>query len=255
MRKITRLNELNIMSSIGKYTDKATPPRNDAWRMFDRIAHRYDFLNHVLSMRRDVAWRKRLSDLLPSRNDLRVLDLATGTGDVLLALRSDCARVRSGIGVDMAAKMLALGKQKFEDTGHATALRMVRGDATCLAIASDRFDVVTNSFGIRNVSDVDAALREMRRVLKPGGRALILEFSLPSNAILRWGYLLYFRHVLPHIGGIVSGDSYAYRYLNQTVETFPYGDAFCERMRAAGFRDVAFHPLTLGIAMIYQGDR
>ncbi len=243
------------MTGIQPYSDKASPPRTEAWRMFDRIAHRYDLLNRLLSMRRDVAWRKQLSELLPLRNDLRVLDLATGTGDVLLALRADCARVRTGVGVDMAGKMLALGKQKFEDTGNATALRMVRGDATCLAIASERFDVVTISFGIRNVIDVDAALREMYRVLKSDGRALILEFALPANPIMRWGYLLYFRNILPRIGGIVSGDSYAYRYLNQTVETFPYGEAFCDHMRSAGFTNVRSYPLTFGIAMIYQGDK
>jgi len=236
-------------------TEHSIPVRTEAWRMFDRIAHRYDFLNRVLSMRRDVAWRKHLSELLPPRDDLRVLDLATGTGDVLLALRTDSASVRSGVGVDMSGKMLAIGKQKFEDTGHATALRMVRGDATSLAIAGEQFDVATISFGIRNVVDVDAALREMHRVLKPGGRALILEFALPENALLRWSYLLYFRNVLPAIGGMVSGDSYAYRYLNQTVETFPYGEAFCELMRGAGFKDVASYPLTFGIAMIYWGDK
>jgi demethylmenaquinone methyltransferase/2-methoxy-6-polyprenyl-1,4-benzoquinol methylase len=231
------------------------PERIDVWRMFDRIAPRYDLLNRLLSMRRDVAWRKRLATLLPKHDPLTVLDLATGTGDVLLALRRNCARVRSGVGVDMAGRMLGIGKEKFESTGNASVLRMVRGDATRLAVAESSFDAVTIAFGIRNVLDVGAALREMRRVLKPGGRALILEFSLPAFAPLRAGYLLYFRHVLPRIGGLVSGDAYAYRYLNQTVETFPYGEAFCELMRKAGYQDVRAHPLTFGIATIYQGDK
>lgn len=230
------------------------PARGDVWRMFDRIAHRYDLLNRLLSMRQDVAWRKRLARLLPEREDLRVLDLATGTGDVLLALRAGCPRVRAGVGMDMAGKMLALGKEKFEDRGQASALHLVRGDAMRIAAADASFDVVTISFGIRNVLDVDAALREMRRVLRPGGRVLVLEFSLPANALLRWVYLVYFRNVLPRIGGLVSGDSYAYRYLNQTVETFPYGEAFCELMRNAGFMRVTTHMLTFGIATIYQGD-
>ncbi|GMU92221.1 MAG: demethylmenaquinone methyltransferase [Candidatus Hydrogenedentota bacterium] len=234
--------------------DKA-PERVDVWRMFDRIAPRYDLLNRLLSMRRDVAWRKRLATLLPKRDPLTVLDLATGTGDVLLALRRNCARVRSGVGVDMAGNMLKIGKEKFESKGDASVLRMVRGDATRLAVAESSFDAVTIAFGIRNVLDVEAALREMRRVLKPGGRALILEFSLPAFAPLRAGYLLYFRHVLPRIGGLVSGDAYAYRYLNQTVETFPYGETFCELMRKAGYQDVRAHPLTFGIATIYQGDK
>jgi demethylmenaquinone methyltransferase/2-methoxy-6-polyprenyl-1,4-benzoquinol methylase len=223
--------------------------------MFDRIAHRYDLLNRVLSMRQDVAWRKRLAKMLPERDDLRVLDLATGTGDVLLALRAGCPRVRSGVGMDMAGKMLALGKEKFENAGQASALQMVRGDATRVAAADASFDVVTISFGIRNVLDVDAALREMRRVLKPGGRLLVLEFSLPANALLRWGYLLYFRNVLPRIGGLVSGDSHAYRYLNETVESFPHGGTFCELMRNANFSNVKAILLTFGIATIYWGDK
>jgi demethylmenaquinone methyltransferase/2-methoxy-6-polyprenyl-1,4-benzoquinol methylase len=132
---------------------------------------------------------------------------------------------------------------------------MVRGDAMRIAAAKESFDVVTISFGIRNVLDVDAALCEMHRVLKPGGRVLILEFSLPKNALLRWAYLLYFRNVLPRIGALISGDSYAYRYLNQTVETFPYGDAFASLLRDANFGNVAMTPLTFGIATIYQGDK
>ncbi|MBM3289381.1 MAG: bifunctional demethylmenaquinone methyltransferase/2-methoxy-6-polyprenyl-1,4-benzoquinol methylase UbiE [Candidatus Hydrogenedentes bacterium] len=233
----------------------STPARTDVWRMFDRIAHRYDLLNRVLSMRQDVAWRRRLAQMLPARDDLRVLDLATGTGDVLLALRAGCPRVRSGVGMDMAGKMLELGKDKFEDRGQAPALQMVRGDATCIPAADGSFDAATIAFGIRNVLDVGAALREMHRVLRPGGRVLILEFSLPPNALVRRAYLLYFRNVLPRIGGIVSGDSHAYRYLNQTVETFPYGDAFCDLMRGAGFSGVTQVPLTFGIATIYQGDK
>jgi demethylmenaquinone methyltransferase/2-methoxy-6-polyprenyl-1,4-benzoquinol methylase len=230
------------------------PSRDDAWRMFDRIAHRYDLLNRVLSMRRDVAWRKRLARLLPDRPDLRVLDLATGTGDVLLALVRACGRVHDGVGVDMAGKMLSIGRRKIDAAGLGGRLRMVRGDATCLAIHDGGFDAVTIAFGIRNVIDVPRALREMRRVLKPGGRALVLEFALPRNALFRALYLAYFRHVLPRIGGVVSGDAQAYRYLNATVETFPYGEAFRGLMRDAGFTNVHAHSLSFGIAMIYQGD-
>ena len=120
---------------------------------------------------------------------------------------------------------------------------------------SSSFDAVTISFGIRNVLDVPKGLREMHRVLRPGGRALILEFSLPANAFIRWGYLLYFRNVLPLVGGLVSGDAKAYRYLNETVETFPYGAAFTALMTDAGFENVQAKPLTFGIATLYRGDR
>lgn len=223
--------------------------------MFDRIAPRYDLLNRVLSMRQDVYWRRRLARLLPDRPELALLDLATGTGDVLIELTRRTPRITTAVGMDMAGQMLRIGQQKLAARPPEAHTAMVRADATCIAAADAQFDAVTIAFGIRNVLDVKAGLREMHRVLKPGGRALILEFSLPQNRLLRSLYLLYFRHVLPRIGGALSGDEPAYRYLNQTVESFPYGEAFCGLMRAAGFVAVRVTPLTFGIASIYTGDR
>ena len=131
---------------------------------------------------------------------------------------------------------------------------MLRGDASRLGFADDGFDAVTMAFGIRNVADVPGTLREIHRVLRPQGRALILEFSLPRNPLIRAGYLSYFRYVLPRIGGLISGDTEAYRYLNSSVEGFPHGEAFCSLLRGAGFLDVKAFPMTLGIATLYQGD-
>jgi demethylmenaquinone methyltransferase / 2-methoxy-6-polyprenyl-1,4-benzoquinol methylase len=235
--------------------ESRAPARDEAHRMFDRIAHRYDLLNRLLSMRRDVAWRREMAGQLPPGTNLSVLDLATGTGDVLIALQQRCGRIGRGIGLDMSQGMLSHGLAKLRRQGLTPRLCMVRGDAVHLGVAANSVEVVTMAFGIRNVLDVDATLREMLRVLKPGGRALILEFSLPSNLVIRHGYLVYFRHVLPRIGGAISGDSYAYRYLNRTVETFPYGGAFAGLMRAAGFDDVSAIPLTFGIATLYRGDK
>jgi len=226
--------------------------REGVWRMFDRIAPRYDVLNRVLSLRRDVAWRKRLRRHLPDRVGLRVLDVATGTADVLLALARD-PRVKSGVGMDPAGRMLELGRRKVADRGLGGRIALVRGDGVRLPFADGAFDAATVAFGIRNVPDVPAALAELRRVLGPGGHALVLEFSLPRNALLRAGYLAYFRHALPRLGGAVSGDPVAYRYLNRTVESFPYGEAFAALMRGAGFREVQADPLTFGIATIYRG--
>lgn len=233
--------------------EQPEPSRNDVWRMFDRIAPRYDLLNRLLSMRQDVAWRKRLARLLPERENQHVLDLATGTGDVLLSLCRHSSKVRFGVGMDMAGQMLVRGQEKVRHLG--VPAFMVRADATCIAGADDAFDAVTIAFGIRNVLDVGQALREMYRVLKPGGRVLVLEFSLPASRLLRAPYLFYFRNVLPRIGGLISGDSHAYRYLNTTVETFPYGEAFCKILRDTGFHQVQSHPLSFGIATIYQGDK
>ena len=237
------------------YDGETAPSRLDAHRMFDRIAHRYDLLNRLLSMRRDVAWRREMARQLPLRPELAILDLATGTGDVLIELQQRCPRVARGVGLDMSAGMLNHGARKLCAHGLSARFRMVRGDAVHLGVADASFDAVTIAFGIRNVVDVDQALREMRRVLKPGGRALILEFALPANPVIRSGYLAYFRHVLPRVGGVISGDSHAYRYLNQTVETFPYGDAFTTLMRDAGFVNVEQTTLTFGIAMLYRGDK
>lgn len=242
------------MKETGVPPADRAPAREHAWRMFDRIAPRYDLLNRLLSMRRDVAWRRRLYRHLPEGRDLRVLDLATGTADVLLSLFAEGRKAAFGVGLDMAGKMLLLAQKKVAGQGLASRVHLVRGDATRLGFESGAFDAVTMAFGIRNVVDTPMALREMRRVLKPGGRAIILEFSLPSNPVLRSGYLLYFRHVLPRVGGMVSGDAPAYRYLNQTVETYPYGDAFLRLMDDAGFHHVKAHSLTFGVATIYTGD-
>ncbi len=243
------------MSATRNTSSPAQSARDAVWRMFDRIAPRYDLLNRLLSGGRDVAWRKRLARYLPPGEDLRVLDLATGTGDVLIMLDQASGRVGSGLGVDMAGEMLALGQRKLERGGLTERFTLARGDATVIPAADDSVDAVTIAFGIRNVDCVEKALAEMRRVLKPGGRALILEFSLPSNRLFRACYLFYFRHVLPRIGGLISGDRQAYRYLNETVESFPYGEAFIQLMERQGFHSVKEHPLTFGIASIYEGEK
>lgn len=232
-----------------------SPSRVNVGSMFDRIAHRYDLLNRLLSFGTDVHWRKRMGMHLPEGDALNVLDLATGTADVLISLEKHCPRVQRGTGVDLSFGMLSYGVPKLRAMSLADRFRLVQGNAMRLPLPAERYDAATISFGIRNVLDVGAGLREMHRVLRPGGRVLVLEFSLPGNALFRAGYLFYFRHVLPRIGALLSGDGHAYRYLNQTVETFPYGEAFCALLREAGFREVRAFPLTLGIATLYQGDK
>lgn len=234
---------------------KNEPSRQHVWHMFDRIAHRYDLLNRLLSMRQDVAWRNKMATLLPERPNLRLLDLATGTADQILSLIHKSDRIGSAVGIDMSTEMLSFGREKIAKRGLSERVVLQEGDAMQPPLPDNSFDVVTISFGIRNVLDVTQSLREMQRVLKPGGRVLILEFSLPSNWLMRKSYLFYFRNILPWIGGKISGDSYAYRYLNQTVESFPYGRTFCRLLEEAGFENVTDHPLTFGIASIYQGDK
>lgn len=228
------------------------PPREDVYKMFDRISGRYDLLNRLLSFRRDVAWRKKLLKLLPNRENLKILDLATGTGDVLLTLVEN-NNVVSGVGLDMAPKMLKLAKLKISKNNLQDKLSLIHGDAVNIPFDDSSFDVVTIAFGIRNVTNVNQSLSEMYRVLSENSKALILEFSLPKSRLIKSFYLFYFRKILPFIGGIISGDSYAYKYLNQTVESFPYGEDFCELMRNAGFKTVKQYQLTSGIVSIYEG--
>ncbi len=232
----------------------AEPSRREVWKMFDRIAPRYDLLNRFLSFRQDVFWRKRMARYLPTGDRLRLLDVATGTADQIFSLLRHAPRIERAVGVDMSERMLEMGRAKVVERGLAERVSLRTGDAAHIPEPDGTYDVVTISFGIRNVVDVVEALGEMRRVLRPGGRVLVLEFSLPEFRPFRALYLFYLRRVLPLLGGLLSGDREAYRYLNVTVETFPYGHAFCDLMRKAGLVKVASHPLTFGIATLYQGD-
>ena len=231
------------------------PSRKDVWRMFDRIAPRYDLINRWLSFGLDVSWRKRMASLLPEGESLAVLDLATGTADQLLLLCDECDRIDQAVGMDLSENMLEVGRKKVAASRRCDCINLKMGDAVNIPEEDHMYHAVTISFGIRNVLDMEASMKDMLRVLRPNGRALILECSLPENALMRIGHVAYLRYAVPLIGAIISGDMEAYRYLNKTVETFPSGEAFCELMRSAGFEHVKANPVTFGVATIYQGDR
>jgi demethylmenaquinone methyltransferase / 2-methoxy-6-polyprenyl-1,4-benzoquinol methylase len=226
--------------------------KQDSWKMFNRIANRYDLLNRLLSFRRDIVWRNLLTEQIPVDKSMVVLDLATGTGDVLFDLLKKRSNIRCAVGIDPARRMLTIGQEKSLKQATTTPIFFINGDAQQIGIKSNSVDAVTMAFGIRNVPDVAAAVREMRRVLTGNGRLLILEFSLPGNRFIRAVYLFYFRFVLPMIGGILSGDAAAYRYLNRSVENFPYGEKFSDILKSAGFEQVQAMPLTFGVATIYS---
>lgn len=240
-------------STVVTKPNEPVPSRQSVWKMFDRIAHRYDLLNHLLSLNRDKHWRKRVASYLPEGDKLEILDLATGTADQLIAL-SESGRLTHGLGLDLSEKMLELGREKLARLKLTEQLTLNEGNAEAIPCNDLSFDAVTISFGIRNVTDVGTALAEMKRVLKPGGRVLILEFSLPGNRLLKACHLFYLRHILPRLGKMISGDDQAYRYLNKTIETFPYGDKFCRLMNKAGFIESSCIPLTFGIVSIYVGE-
>ena len=234
---------------------KSAPSKIGVWRMFDKIAKRYDFLNRLFSLRRDVAWRKKLARFIPKRQGLNILDLATGTADVLLTIEKQTQNIRIAVGLDMATKMLEIGRRKVRAKGASSKISLLQGDALHIPFKTNHFDAVTMAFGIRNVVKIERCLDEMNKVLKADGRALVLEFSLPENKFFQKVYLLYFRHILPKIGGMLSGDRNAYNYLNKSVESFPYGEAFCRLLEQSGFENVRAIPLTFGIATLYLGDK
>ena len=227
--------------------------RNHIRRMFDAIAFRYDFVNRVLSFRRDIVWRKAMVAALPARKNLAVLDLACGTCDVLLALQQPGSPVAHVVGADVSAAMLRYGQEKITHAQRNNSSMLIQADAATLCFQEATFDVVTVAFGVRNFSELETGLQEIFRTLRPDGKVIILEFSLPGSPLLRAVYLFYFRHMLPRIAGLLSRQPDAYQYLNRSVEAFPYGQTFCKLLGAAGFNAVQAQPLTFGIATLYVG--
>jgi len=221
--------------------------------IFDQIAPTYDRINRILSGGIDIYWRRKIASLLPPREKINLLDCATGTGDQLLSLLKACPRIHQAIGIDLAEEMLKIGQKKLHLYSHIAVLK--QASAMAIPYLDQTFDCVTMSFGIRNVDNVLGCLREIHRVLRPGGRALILEFSLPANRLAQNSYLFYLNRILPRLGKLISAHPHAYSYLARTIQAFPHGNAFCQLMKEAGFQAVKAHPLTLGIVSIYQGDR
>jgi len=221
-------------------------------RMFSAIAHRYDLLNHVLSFNADRAWRRALVEMAGISPGDRVLDVATGTGDVALAFarHSQAARVT---GVDLAHGMLDVGREKVARAGMTERVTLMEGDALALPFDDSTFDVVTIAFGLRNLPDTAAGIAEMTRVLRPRGRLLVLEFFPPRGGAFLAAYRVYLGRVLPVVGGAISGSRAAYRYLADSIEDFLSHDALRAQMRTAGLADVKKRRLSGGVAWIYRG--
>jgi demethylmenaquinone methyltransferase/2-methoxy-6-polyprenyl-1,4-benzoquinol methylase len=223
--------------------------------MFDAIAARYDFLNHLLSAGIDRRWRRRAIGSLALSGRERVLDLCTGTADLAIAARLAHPPARSVIGVDFAGAMLEVGREKLTSRRLTNSVTLVRGDAARLPLADCSVDAVTIAFGIRNVENTDAACAEMHRVLTPGGRLAILEFAIPTAPVVRQLYLWYFNRILPRLGRLVSSHDAAYAYLPESVRAFATPDELVKILGHAGFRRLTASPLTWGIVFLYTGIR
>lgn len=237
-----------------KKAAKRVPSRHEIWRMFDQISPTYDRVNRVMTFGLDQYWRRILCQFLPQIPSMRLLDGATGTGDQILACLRYAPHIHEIIGIDLAQEMLHIGQNKIEKKGCSDKVQLQVASLLELPFEDHRFDCATVSFGIRNVTEVSVALRELKRVLKPSGRLLILEGTIPSSSAIRKIHLFYLRHLLPRIGGWISKTPSAYRYLNETIETFPQGDAFINLMIQAGFEKAVANPLTWGMATVYQGE-
>lgn len=222
--------------------------------MFDQISPTYDRINRILSLGMDRRWRKKVASQLPDGRDLKVLDLATGTGDQLIALFESGVSIEKGIGIDKAEKMLQIAKRKTSSKPYRNKMEWISADVEKIPFDDGQFDVATFSFGIRNISEPLASLSEILRVLKKGGRCLILEFSLPPQPF-RAVYLFYLRYLLPPIGGFLAKAPSAYRYLNETIESFPSGKGFCSILEQAGFSHISSCALAFGAVTLYRGDK
>ena len=252
------VSEISKSTVVGAAPAGANDQRSAAKaveEMFTSIAPRYDLLNHVLSLNVDRIWWRRTARTfrhIVSRSDANVLDLCCGTGDMAFALRRRAGKSSPQIlGADFSHAMLLRAAAK---SNHGAAPGWIEADALNLPFPSEHFDLVTSAFGFRNLANYDAGLREIRRILRPGGECGILDFGQPRGAIGVL-YRVYFRQVLPRIGTLISGVHGPYAYLPPSVERFPAPDEMIQRMKAAGFAEASWTPYTFGIAGLYRGKK
>lgn len=216
--------------------------------LFDRIAGSYDRLNHLFSLNIDRWWRRcAVRTMTPADH---VLDVAIGTGDLTLAMLR-AKKAQRVTGIDLSQEMMAIGQRKVQRAGWGRCVKFELGNALQMPYDNESFDAVTCGYGVRNFSDLDKGLSEMYRVLKPGGELIILEFSYPSNPLVRWCYDLYFSHLMPWVGRLLSRDETAYTYFRDSVKHFIWGEKFSEHLKDAHFTDIRYRSLTFGISMLY----
>lgn len=240
-----------MSDNVKPYGETELNKKQQVALMFDKIAHKYDFLNHFLSLGIDILWRKKAISLLKKAQPKQILDVATGTGDLAIeALKLNPEKVT---GIDVSAGMLELGKEKIKAQQLDSKIELLQGDSENLPFTHNSFDAITVAFGVRNFENLKKGITEMNRVLKPGGQVVVLEFSTPERFPFKQLYHFYFRTILPLIGKLISKDPRAYSYLPESVKAFPNKKDFAGILQECGFHEVKFLPLTFGIATIHTG--
>lgn len=239
--------------SVVPYKDKNEGKKEQVASMFNNISKHYDFLNHLLSMGIDVIWRKKAIKKLQQTQPKLILDIATGTGD--FAIEALALNPEKVIGVDISEGMLEVARKKIKKKKLDHIITLELGDSEKLMYPENNFDAVIVSFGVRNFENLEKGLADMYRVLKPGGKAVIIEFSKPEKFPMKQGYNFYFKYILPQIGKLISKDNDAYTYLPESVQAFPYGRDFLAILEKIGYKNTTCTSLTFGISAIYTGEK
>ena len=242
-----------MKDSVKPYKNSNLSKKEQVAKMFDNIAGNYDFLNHFLSMGIDIYWRKKLVKRLTKQAPKNILDVATGTGDLAIAMLK--ATPDKITGIDISNGMLEIGRKKIKEKGLEDKITLQQADSENLPFEDNNFDAVCVSFGARNFENLEKGLSEMFRVLKPGGKLYILEFSQPDIFPFKQIYQFYFRYILPLLGKVVSNDNNAYNYLPESVNAFPYGKKLNKIIENCGYNKAQYHSLTMGIASIYIAEK
>lgn len=238
---------------VKPYENSSKDKRAQVEDMFDNIAPKYDFLNHSLTFGIDKIWRRKAIKTAAENSPSTILDIAAGTGDFsILEAESTTAEITA---IDISQNMLDIAIKKAEKKGLSERIKFLKADSLDMPFENDSFEAATVGFGVRNFVDIPKGLKEIYRVLKPGGRLVILELSEPPNKTVKAGYSFYFHKVLPFWGRLISKDGEAYKYLPKSVDNFPYGERFLTLMNDAGFKNTTLKWLTLGLSAIYTGEK